>query len=164
MIDPPRNRESGTDRSGSAEPPGSIRSPAGVDLPAPEPFWLTLLATLCGMVLPAVAAIAAVKLLGPPDVPHTSRLAVLAAAALTLAEAIFAGLGAGALVEAAWRRVHLPGSGPVDYLPLRWARRRAARRDLIALSQVTDVGRIVHRRRARRISELCSAVGRRLGL
>jgi hypothetical protein len=123
-----------------------------------------LLATLCGMVLPAVAAIAAVKLLGPPDVPHTSRLAVLAAAALTLAEAIFAGLGAGALVEAAWRGVHLPGSGPVDYLPLRWVRRRAARRYLIALSQGTDVGRIAHRRRARRISELCSAVGRRLGL
>src|SRR6266436_9699281 len=105
------------------------------DLPGPEPFWLTLLATLCGLVLPAVTAIGAVVLLGPPRIPHTSRLAAIAAGALTLAEAVFAGLVAGALVEAAWSRLHLPGSGPVDYLPVRWTRRRIARRRLIALSR-----------------------------
>jgi hypothetical protein len=54
------------------------------DLPTPDPFWLTLLATLCGLVVPAATAIGAVVLLGPPSIPHTSRLATIAAGALTL--------------------------------------------------------------------------------
>ncbi|MEA2533972.1 MAG: hypothetical protein QOJ93_1783 [Actinomycetota bacterium] len=130
------------------------------DLPGPEPFWLTLLATLCGLVLPAVTAIGAVILLGPPSIPHTSRLAAIAGGALTLAEAVFAGLVAGALVEAAWSRLHLPGSGPVDYLPVRWTRRRIARRRLIALSR----GRVPRRGRSGRISRLCTEVGGAIGL
>ena len=130
------------------------------DLPGPEPFWLTLLATLCGLVLPAVTAIGAVILLGPPSIPHTSRLAAIAAGALTLAEAVFAGLVAGALVEAAWSRLHLPGSGPVDYLPVRWTRRRIARRRLIALSR----GGVARRGRSGRISRLCTEVGGAIGL
>src|SRR5258708_31463861 len=159
MIDRPRNRASGPYRGGSAEPHGPYRSPGlvGVEVPAPEPFWLMLLATLCGMVLPAAAAIAAMKLLGPPDVPHASRLALVAAAGLTVAEAIFAGLGSRALVEAASRGVRLPGSGPVEYLPLRWVRRRATRRDLIALSRGVDVQRRPHPRRGRHIFALFAA-------
>src|SRR5205807_3045935 len=87
-------------------------------------------------------------------------LATIAADALTLAEAVFAGLVAGALVEAAWPRLHLPGSGPADYLPVRWARRRIARRRLMALSPGTGGGG----GRSGRISQLCAEVGRRTGL
>jgi hypothetical protein len=130
------------------------------DLPGPEPFWLTVLATLCGLVLPAATAIGAVVLLGSPNIPHTSRLAAIAAGALTLAEAIFAGLVAGALVEAAWSRLHLPGSGPVDYLPVRWTRRRIARRRVIALSR----GKVARLGRSGRISRLCTEVGGAIGL
>jgi hypothetical protein len=130
------------------------------DLPGPDPFWLTLLATFCGLVVPAVTAIGAVVLLGPPSIPHTSQLAAIAAGALTLAEAVFAGLVAGALVEAAWSRLRLPGSGPVDYLPLRWTRRRIARRRVIALSR----GKVARRGRSGRISQLCSEVGAAVGL
>jgi hypothetical protein len=111
-------------------------------------------------VIPAATAIGAVLLLGPPNIPHTSKLATIAADALTLAEAVFAGLVVGALVEAAWTRVHLPGSGPADYLPVRWARRRVARRRLMALSPGTDGGG----GRSGRIPRLCAEVGRRSGL
>ena len=52
--------------------------------------WLTIIATLGGLVIPAIAAIAAAILLGPPQVPHASKAASLAAAALTIAEAVFA--------------------------------------------------------------------------
>ena len=130
------------------------------ELPEPDPFWLMLLATLGALVIPAATAIGAVVLLGPPNIPHTSKLATIAADALTLAEAVFAGLVVGALVEAAWTRVHLPGSGPADYLPLRWARRRIARRRLMALSPGTDGGG----GRSGRIPRLCAEVGRRAGL
>jgi hypothetical protein len=130
------------------------------DLPSPDPFWLTLLATLCGLVVPAATALGAVILLGPPNIPHTSRLAAIAAGALTLAEAVFAGLVAGALVEAAWSRLPLPGSGPVDYLPVRWARRRIARRRAMALSR----GEAAPRGPSGRISRLCTEVGGALGL
>src|SRR5438132_8843013 len=130
------------------------------ELPGPDPFWLTLLATLCALVIPAATAIGAVLLLGPPNIPHTSKLATIAADALTLAEAVFAGLVVGALVEAAWTRVHLPGSGPADYLPVRWARRRIARRRLMALSPGMDGGA----GRSGRIPRLCAEVGRRTGL
>jgi hypothetical protein len=133
---------------------------AGRELPRPDPFWLTLLATLSALVIPAATAIGAVLLLGPPNIPHTSKLATIAADALTLAEAVFAGLVVGALVEAAWTRVHLPGSGPADYLPVRWARRRVARRRLMALSPGTDGGG----GRSGRIPRLCAEVGRRSGL
>src|SRR5215467_9814564 len=105
------------------------------ELPPPDPFWLTLLATLCALVIPAATAIGAVVLLGPPNIPHTSELAAIAAGALTLAEAVFAGLVAGALVEAAWTRLRLPGSSPVLYLPIRWMRTRLAGHRLAALSQ-----------------------------
>src|SRR5947209_14849636 len=110
------------------------------ELPGPDPFWLALLATLSALVIPAATAIGAVVLLGPPNIPHTSKLATITADALTLAEAVFAGLVVGALVEAAWTRVHLPGSGPADYLPLRWARRRIAHRRLMTLSPGTGGG------------------------
>jgi len=100
-----------------------------------------------------------VLLLGPPNIPHTSKLATIAADALTLAEAVFAGLVVGALVEAAWARVHLPGSGPADYLPVRWARRRIARRRLMALHPGMDGGG----GRSGRIPRLCAEVGRRTG-
>src|SRR5437870_5165578 len=111
------------------------RTLAEVDPPPPHPFWLTLLATLGGLVIPAAAAIAAAVLLGSQTVPHSSRAATLAAGALTVAEAIFAGLGAAALVEAGWRRVGLPGSGPATFLPLRWIRHRIAHRHVAALIQ-----------------------------
>ncbi|HWD73139.1 MAG TPA: hypothetical protein VG779_11495 [Actinomycetota bacterium] len=130
------------------------------ELPGPDPFWLTLLATLSALVIPAGTAIGAVLLLGPPNIPHPSKLATIAADALTLAEAVFAGLVVGALVEAGWTRVHLPGSGPADYLPVRWARRRIARRRLMALSPGTDGGG----GRSGRIPRLCAEVGRRSGL
>jgi hypothetical protein len=130
------------------------------DLPGPDPFWLTLLATFCALVIPAATAIGAVLLLGPPNIPHTSKLATIAADALTLAEAVFAGLVVGALVEAAWTRMHLPGSGPADYLPVRWARRRIARRRLMALAPGADGGG----GRSGRIPRLCAEVGRRTGL
>jgi hypothetical protein len=130
------------------------------ELPGPDPVWLTLFATLGALVIPAATAIAAVLLLGPPNIPHTSKLATIAADALTLGEAVFAGLVVGALVEAAWTRVHLPGSGPADYLPLRWARRRIARRRLMALHPGMDG----EGGRSGRIPRLCAEVGRRTGL
>lgn len=166
MTDRLQTHVSKTHRSAPPELPGSSRSPDPViiELPPGEPIWLVMLATLCGMILPAGAAIAAVELLGPPNVPHSSHLAVLAAAALTLAEAIFAGLGVGALLEAAWRGVRLPGPGPADYLPLRWARRRRARRNLIALSRRIAPRRAAHRGRAGHIWDLCYDVGHRLGM
>jgi len=74
------------------------RTLAEVTAPPPHPFWLTVVATLGGLVIPAIAAIAAAILLGPPQVPHASKAASLAAGALTIAEAIFAGLGAAALI------------------------------------------------------------------
>src|SRR5438128_374452 len=104
------------------------RTLADVTTPPPHPFWLTVLATLGGLVIPGAAAIVAALLLGPPRLPHASRTAALAAALLTVAEAVFAGLGAAALVEAAWRRVGLPGAGPANFLPLRWIRHRIAYR------------------------------------
>src|SRR5262245_1013232 len=106
------------------------RTLAEVTPPPPHPFWLTIVATLGGLVIPAIAAIAAAVLLGPPQVPHASRAASLAAGALTVAEAIFAGLGAAAVIEAGWRRVGLPGSGPANFLPLRWIRHRIAHRNV----------------------------------
>src|SRR5437588_864332 len=115
--------------------PSAPRTLAEVDPPPPHPFWLTLLATLSGLVIPAAAAIAAAVLLGSQTVPHSSRAATLAAGALTVAEAIFAGLGAAALVEAGWRRIGLPGSGPATFLPLRWIRHRIAHRNVAALIQ-----------------------------
>src|SRR5437879_12484580 len=87
------------------------------ELPGPDPVWLTLLATLSALVIPAATAIGAVLLLGPPNIPHTSKLATIAADAMTLAEAVFAGLVAGALLEAARPPLHLPGSGPAPCLP-----------------------------------------------
>src|SRR5206468_733255 len=86
--------------------------------------------------------------------------AALAVGALTLSEAVFAGLVAGALVEAAWSRLRLPGSGPVEYLPVRWIRRRIARRSAIALSQ----GEVPRRGRSGRISRICTEVGDAIGL
>src|SRR6266567_2092215 len=64
----------------------------------------------------------------PPHPFWLTVLATLGAALLTVAEAVFAGLGAAAPVEAAWRRVGLPGAGPANFLPLRWIRHRIAHR------------------------------------
>src|SRR5947207_3391465 len=87
----------------TGRPEGNDIGPDPVrELPGPDPFWLTLLATLSALVIPAATAIGAVLLLGPPNIPHTSKLATIAADALTLAEAVFAGLVAAALVEADW--------------------------------------------------------------
>src|SRR5256884_9022580 len=146
VTDRPERNDAGAHDAESAErgwPPSETFPGGGVtvrELPGPDPFWLTLLATLGALVIPAATAIGAVVLLGPPNIPHTSKLATIAADALTLAEAVFAGLVVGALVEAAWTRVHLPGSGPADYLPVRWPRRRIARRRLMDLLPGMDDG------------------------
>ena len=162
------------------------RTLAEVDPPPPHPLWLTLLATLGGLVIPAAAAIAAAVLLGSQTVPHSSRAATLAAGALTVAEAIFAGLGAAALVEAGWRRVGLPGSGPATFLPLRWIRHRIAHRHVAALIQrlqqsppqpsreslsaLLDLSRELARRdiytraHSGRVSRLSVEIGQRIGL
>ncbi len=166
VTDRPERNDAGAHDAESAErgwPPSETFPGEGVtvrELPGPGPFWLTLLATLCALVIPAATAIGAVVLLGPPNIPHTSKLATIAADALTLAEAVFAGLVVGALVEAAWTRVHLPGSGPADYLPVRSARRRIARRRLMALSPGMEGGG----GRSGRIPRLCAEVGRHTGL
>src|SRR5437660_1679117 len=166
MTDRPERNDipgPGAESGESGSPPSETLGGGGEtvrELPGPDPFWLTLLATLCALVIPAATAIGAVLLLGPPNIPHTSKLATIAADALTLAEAVFAGLVVGALVEAAWTRVHLPGSGPADYLPVRWARRRIARRKLIALGLGTGGGG----GRSGRIPRLCAEVGGRSGL
>ncbi|MCW3044448.1 MAG: diguanylate cyclase with sensor [Actinobacteria bacterium] len=162
------------------------RTLAEVTPPPPHPFWLTVIATLGGLVIPAIAAIAAALLLGPPQVPHASRAASLAAAALTIAEAIFAGLGAAAVVEAAWRRVGLPGSGPANFLPLRWIRHRIAHRNVQAIidrlrqtpaapsreaqKALLDLSRELARRdiytraHSGRVSRLSVEVGQKIGL
>lgn len=162
------------------------RTLAEVTAPAPHPFWLTVVATLGGLVIPAIAAIAAAVLLGPPQVPHASKAASLAAAALTIAEAIFAGLGAAALIEAAWRRVGLPGSGPANFLPLRWIRHRIAHRNVQSiidrlrqapatpsresLKSLLDLSRELARRdiytraHSGRVSRLTVEVGQKIGL
>jgi putative nucleotidyltransferase with HDIG domain len=162
------------------------RTLAEVTPPPPHPFWLTVIATLGGLVIPAIAAIAAALLLGPPQVPHASRAASLAAAALTIAEAIFAGLGAAAVVEAAWRRVGLPGSGPANFLPLRWIRHRIAHRNVQAIIErlrqtpaapsreaqkaLLDLSRELARRdiytraHSGRVSRLSVEVGQKIGL
>src|SRR3989440_5095104 len=162
------------------------RTLAEVTPPPPHPFWLTVLATLGGLVTPAIAAIAAALLLGPPQVPHASRAASLAAAALTIAEAIFAGLGAAAVVEAAWRRIGLPGSGPANFLPLRWIRHRIAHRNVQAIidrlkqspaapsresqKALLDLSRELARRdiytraHSGRVSRLSVEVGQKIGL
>jgi putative nucleotidyltransferase with HDIG domain len=159
---------------------------AEVTPPPPHPFWLTVVATLGGLVIPAIAAIAAALLLGPPQVPHASRAASLAAAALTIAEAIFAGLGAAAVVEAAWRRIGLPGSGPANFLPLRWIRHRIAHRNVQAIidrlrqtpatpsreaqKALLDLSRELARRdiytraHSGRVSRLSVEVGQKIGL
>ena len=162
------------------------RTLAQVTAPAPHPFWLTVVATLGGLVIPAIAAIAAAILLGPPQVPHASKAASLAAGALTIAEAIFAGLGAAALIEAAWRRVGLPGSGPANFLPLRWIRHRIAHRNVQniidrlrqapatpsrdSLKSLLDLSRELARRdiytraHSGRVSRLTVEVGQKIGL
>lgn len=162
------------------------RTLAEVTPPAPHPLWLTVLATLGGLVIPAIAAIAAAILLGPPRLPHTSRAASLAAAGLTIAEAIFAGLGAAALVEAGWRQLGLPGSGPANFLPLRWIRHRIAHRNVQiiidrlrqnptapsrdSLRALLDLSRELARRdiytraHSGRVSRLSVEVGQRIGL
>jgi putative nucleotidyltransferase with HDIG domain len=162
------------------------RTLAEVTPPPPHPFWLTVIATLGGLVIPAIAAIAAAILLGPPQVPHASRAASLAAAALTIAEAIFAGLGAAAVVEAAWRRIGLPGSGPANFLPLRWIRHRIAHRNVQAIidrlrqtpaapsreaqKALLDLSRELSRRdiytraHSGRVSRLSVEVGQKIGL
>jgi putative nucleotidyltransferase with HDIG domain len=162
------------------------RTLADVTAPAPHPFWLTVVATLGGLVIPAIAAIAAAVLLGPPQVPHASKAASLAAGALTIAEAIFAGLGAAALIEAAWRRVGLPGSGPANFLPLRWIRHRIAHRNVQniidrlrqapatpsreSLKSLLDLSRELARRdiytraHSGRVSRLTVEVGQKIGL
>src|SRR5438105_822509 len=162
------------------------RTLAEVTAPAPHPFWLTVVATLGGLVIPAIAAIAAAVLLGPPQVPHASKAASLAAGALTIAEAIFAGLGAAALIEAAWRRVGLPGSGPANFLPLRWIRHRIAHRNVQviidrlrqapaapsrdSLKSLLDLSRELARRdiytraHSGRVSRLTVEVGQKIGL
>ena len=168
MTDRPEGNDTGPHGAGLAGPGRSSSEGEGLpgggvsvrELPGPDPFWLTLLATLSALVIPAATAIGAVLLLGPPNIPHTSKLATIAADALTLAEAVFAGLVAAALVEAAWPRLHLPGSGPADYLPVRWARRRIARRRLMRLAPGMGGGGA----RSGRISRLCAEVGLRTGL
>ncbi|HWD07995.1 MAG TPA: IPT/TIG domain-containing protein [Actinomycetota bacterium] len=154
--------------------------------PPAHPIWIALLAAVGGLLIPAAAAIAAAVLLGPPSVAHASQLAKLAGAALTAAEAIFAGLGAAALVEAGWRRVGLPGSGPANFLPLRYARHRLANKhvkELIeqlrtspaqpsreSLRALLDLSREMARRdiytraHSGRVSRLCVELGQRIGL
>ena len=167
-------------------PTSAARTLAEVTAPPPHPFWLTVVATLGGLVIPAIAAIAAAILLGPPQVPHASKAASLAAGALTIAEAIFAGLGAAALIEAAWRRVGLPGSGPANFLPLRWIRHRIAHRNVQviidrlrqapaapsrdSLKSLLDLSRELARRdiytraHSGRVSRLTVEVGQKIGL
>ncbi|HMC07915.1 MAG TPA: IPT/TIG domain-containing protein, partial [Actinomycetota bacterium] len=99
---------------------------------------------------------------------------------------IFAGLGAAALVEAGWRRVGLPGSGPATFLPLRWIRHRIAHRHVAALIQrlqqsppqpsreslsaLLDLSRELARRdiytraHSGRVSRLSVEIGQRIGL
>lgn len=154
--------------------------------PPAHPIWIALLAAVGGLVIPAAAAIAAAVLLGPPSVAHASQLAKLAGAALTAAEAIFAGLGAAALVEAGWRRAGLPGSGPANFLPLRYIRHRLANKhvkELIeqlrtspaqpsreSLRALLDLSREMARRdiytraHSGRVSRLCVELGQRIGL
>ncbi|HLI56158.1 MAG TPA: HD domain-containing phosphohydrolase, partial [Actinomycetota bacterium] len=149
-------------------------------------MWIAVLAAVGGLVIPAIAAIAAAVLLGPPSVQHASQVAKLAGAALTVAEAIFAGLGAAALVEAGWRRVGLPGSGPANFLPLRYIRHRLANKhvkELIdqlrnspaqpsreSLRALLDLSRELARRdiytraHSGRVSRLCVELGQRIGL
>lgn len=172
-----------SDDSNNAQP---ARTLADVQPPPAHPVWIAVLATFGGLIIPATAAVAAAILLGPPSVPHASRLAVLAAAALTVAEAIFAGLGAAALIEAGWRRIGLPGSGPANFLPLRYFRHRMANRhvrELIdelreappqpsreSLRALLDLSRELARRdiytraHSGRVSRLCVEVGERIGL
>src|SRR5947208_2608839 len=167
-------------------PTSAARTLAEVTAPPPHPFWLTVVATLGGLVIPASAAIAAAILLGLPQVPHASKAASLAAGALTIAEAIFAGLGAAALIEAAWRRVGLPGSGPANFLPLRWIRHRIAHRNVQtiidrlrqtpagpsreSLKSLLDLSRELARRdiytraHSGRVSRLTVEVGQKIGL
>lgn len=166
--------------------PPAPRTLAEVEPPPPHPFWLTVVATLGGLVIPAIVAISAAYLLGPPRVAHASRAAALAAAALTVAEAIFAGLGAAALVEAGWRRLGLPGSGPANFLPLRWIRHRIAHRHVQSIiarlresppqpsresvRALLDLSRELARRdiytraHSGRVSRLSVEVGQKIGL
>ncbi|HEU5002230.1 MAG TPA: HD domain-containing phosphohydrolase [Actinomycetota bacterium] len=141
---------------------GQPRTLAEVQPPPPHPVWLTFAATLGGLIIPAAAAIAAAILLGPPHVPHASRAASLAAAALTVAEAIFAGLGAAALVEAGWRRVGMPGSGPANFLPLRYLRHRMANRHVKELiAQLRDAPAQPSRESVRALLDLSRELARR---
>ncbi|MGH2718552.1 MAG: IPT/TIG domain-containing protein [Actinomycetota bacterium] len=157
-----------------------------MEAPPAHPVWIAILAAVGGLVIPAIAAIAAAVLLGPPSVAHSSQLAKLAGAALTVAEAIFAGLGAAALVEAGWRRIGLPGSGPANFLPLRYIRHRLANKkvkELIdqlrdspaqpsreSLHALLDLSRELARRdiytraHSGRVSRLCVELGQRIGL
>lgn len=144
------------------DPSGRPRTLAEVQAPPPHPVWLTFAATLGGLIIPAAAAIAAAILLGPPHVPHASRAASLAAAGLTVAEAIFAGLGAAALVEAGWRRVGMPGSGPANFLPLRYIRHRVANRHVNELiQQLRDVPAQPSRESVRALLDLSRELARR---
>jgi hypothetical protein len=172
----------------SDDPAGAqpARTLADAEAPSAHPLWVALLAAFAGLLIPAAAAIAAAILLGPPSVPHASQIAKLAAAALTVAEAIFAGLGAAALVEAGWRRIGLPGSGPANFLPLRYIRHRLANRhvhELLdqlrdappepsreSLRALLDLSRELARRdiytraHSGRVSRLCVDLGKRIGL
>jgi hypothetical protein len=172
----------------SDDPAGAqpARTLADAEAPSAHPLWVALLAAFSGLLIPAAAAIAAAILLGPPRVPHASQIAKLAAAALTVAEAVFAGLGAAALVEAGWRRIGLPGTGPADFLPLRYIRHRLANRhvhELLdqlreappepsreSLRALLDLSRELARRdiytraHSGRVSRLCIDLGKRIGL
>ncbi len=149
------------------------------------PVALSLLALAGIVVVPAAAAVVAILALGPPRVPHASHVALIAAAALTIAEAAIAGLGAAALVEGAWRGSALPGSGPAVYLPWQVLRRRLARRrlanlvlrlretssgrlaaleTLVLLAGTLDDARPYRRDLSERVARLASRAGARVGL
>lgn len=171
-------------------PPGGAAAaarslPLDIQLPAPQPLWLTAVATLAEVGLPAAVAIGAVVLLAPPLTPtgHHPGVAVTVSVLLALG----AGLGTAQLAATAWRRTAaLPGAGPSEHLPQRWLRHRQAHRRMSqlvrqlgeqppapsqdSLDMVLDLCRALARRdpytraHSGRVSRLSESLGRQVGL
>lgn len=156
-----------------------------VELPAPQPLWLTLVATLSEVLFPAAVAIGAVVLLAPPLTPAGHHPGV--AVTISVVLALVAGLGAAKLAATAWRHTAgLPGGSPSEHLPLRWLRHRQAHRRMSqlvhqlsehppvpsqdSLDMVLDLCRALARRdpytraHSGRVSRLSESLGRQVGM
>ena len=150
-------------------------------IPPAPPVWLCLMATLGGLVVPAAAAVLTAVTVGAEiNLHRASGMATLAVAVVAAA------LVAVLLMRGAWRLAELPGSGPADFLPYRWLRRRSTLRRAARI--ITDLERLptgpsqeavgmlltlasllaaadpYERRRPKRRAELCAQLSESLGL